>query len=282
MSITKHNHIKIATKNFKKLYKRLLLQPITFNVSESEDGCIVELTGQDRDKAVHDLITHLTNTVHDIITNEAITKAFIEKDAYPEWANARLTPKLGFDEMETSWKEDIRKDLEKYVIDSLENGKELKLDAYLLFGTQASKAPAKEFGKSLEEVAFYGVIERTISALEIENIPEHDVPSEGSIELVGSTTNMKFLTEPDMEGNQSEVVHTDDFVTGVANLYAESIYVPGSDRYKEAQFYTYTLMMMKRWNIQRWIVPSGIYETLENYRKRLDIPVLIEDNCSTT
>lgn len=273
--------IKIHTNNFKDLYKRLLLQPITFNVTKTDDGCSIELAGDDYEKSVSSLVTHLTNTVFEAVTNEAISEAFIDKDAYPEWASARLAPKLGFDEMDASWKVHIRKDIERYVEQALETDKAIKLDAYILFGTQDSKVPAKEFGEQLEEVAFYGIIESTISALEIESLPEHEVPSGNSIELVGNTTKMKFLSEPNDEGVQSEVVHTDDFVTGVANLYAESVYFPGSDRYKEAQFYTYTLMMMKRWNINRWIVPNNVYETLEGYRKKLDIPVIIETKGTT-
>lgn len=270
--------VAIHTNNFEDLYKRLLLQPITFKVIRTDTGCEVEITSKE---GVTHLINHLSNFIHEKITSKAINDVFTEQGAYPDWAKTRLTPKLSLDKMESPWKERIKEYFKKYVNDAIEQNKPLKLDAYMTFATSDVQAMATVFGEELEDITFFGVIERTVSALEIDDFPSHSVPSEISIELQGISTEMKFLTEPNEEGIQSEVVNTDDFVRGVANLYAESVYFPDSKRYKEAQFYTYTLLMMKRWSVTKWLVPTEVYGPLERYRSRLDIPSIIEEKSQT-
>lgn len=275
---TKDLTINLHTNDFENIYKRLLLQPITFKVVETDYGASITMDSKD---GVEHLITHLTNYIHEEVTAIAINDAFVKQGAYPDWANTRLIPRLNLNEMDTKWKLQIEEDVRAYVQNALTLNEPLKLQAYLTFGAEDIRKQASVLGYELEEITFFGIVERTFSALEIDDIPDHAVPTDISIELVGDADNMKFLTEPDENGEQLVVIQTDDLVAGVANLYAESVYLTDTRRYKEAQFYTYTLLMMERWGITSWVVPESVYQTLETYRRRLDIRTTIEVRGST-
>lgn len=263
--------ITIHTSHFKQLNKRLLLQPLTLKAVETPDGCRVTYKDNVGKEA---LLTHVLAFANDTLVATVIDAVFCEKGAYPDWARSRLVPRLATQDRAYPWDAALKQELAYYLSLALLDEKPFKLDAYLQFSTAPIRAHIYTFASELEELTFYGAIERTLSIISVD-APIHDVPTAHQIEIVGSPTDMVFLLEQDASGMQREIVNTADFEADIANLYAETLYKPDSTRYKEAQFYTYTLMMMARWNIRQWVVPEELFETLETYRSRLDIPIVI-------
>lgn len=256
----------IKTKDFQSLNKRLLLQPLSIRVQPTADGCRV--TPKDKD-ALKYIVRHLAETVQETLIRQAVERTFSKRGAHPQWASERLLPRLCLSDMDFPWFGALLDDLSKHAVDAIHDGGALKLDAYTHFGSQAIQKQIQLYASELEELTFYGVIEKTLSAMG-DDSPSHVVPDSEHIELVGTPNNMTFFA------NDNEIINTQDISAGIADIYAGEVYQPESERIKEAQFYTYTLLMMGRWGAQRWVVPETIMQRLDIYRERLDIPVIVE------
>lgn len=257
----------INTSDFNSINKRLLLQPMTIKACSTPQGGTVQVADEEGVAAV---VTHLAASLQEHLLTEAIKQTFANKGAYPEWAPARLIPRLNVTDIDAPWTRALADDISRYVREAIASNQPFKFDAYSRFGSQAVQQQMKLYAGELEELTFYGIVERTISAI-IKDSPAHDVPSAESVKLVQTASGISY------QADGYELFHTSDFIEEVANVYAEEVYFPDSNRLKEAQFFTYTLMVMSRWAIKRWEVPSSVFERLDMYRERLDIPVLIEE-----
>lgn len=267
MTLTTNNFsFDIKTNDFHSINKRFLLQPLSIRVQPTQHGCRVLLNTKE---AFESTISHLAEAVQETLIRRAVEGIFDKRGGRSDWANERLLPRLCMSDMDFPWFKALTADLTEHATQAIREGEALKLDAYTRFGSQSIQRQIQLYASELEELTFYGVIERTLSAIG-DDLPNHVVPNGEHIEIVGTPDNMTFFA------NDNEIINSQDISEGIADIYASEVYEPSSPRFKEAQFYTYTLLMMGRWGVQRWLVPDGVMQRLDIYRERLDIPVIIE------
>lgn len=262
---------------FNMLYKRLLLQPISFDVLKTDDGGVVVINEEGK---VGDLTKHLVDTTVELLFINAVYEVFSERGIHNAWTKHKLIKHLDLDEMDQNWFTQVNEDVAAYLENSIENDSPLKLSAYMQFGAVSVKKEMIKYAKMMEELVFENVIIKSVTSSDLQDIPAHEVPSTDAIEVLGSATDMLFVTKPNSEGERYQIIDTSELVNGMPNVFSGLIYNGNSERYKEVQFYTYTLSMMKRWDIEEWFVAGTVYSTLERFRQKIDIPVLITNNGS--
>lgn len=267
--------IEIHIDEFNTLYKRLLLQPISFDVVETVDGCVVNINPEANKK---DLVRHISDTVVELLLKDIVMDTFSLAGVYPEWTRHRLITNFTTDDVNGAWTKAISEDIGNYLNESIESGQPLKLSAYMEFGAVEVKRKIKEYAKKMEDVVFESIIMKTLNSYHWDDLIEHDVPTNGVVEVHNSGNNTYLITATNSNHKPALAISTSELPDDVFSIYSELIYHSDSQRYRDITLYTYILLMMKRWGVSEWLIPKSIYEPIEDYRRKLDIPVLINQS----
>lgn len=264
--------IEIHIDEFNALYKRLLLQPISFDVVETIDGCIVSMNPDAEKK---DLAKHISDTIVELLLKGIVMDTFSSSGVYPEWTRHKLIKNFGTDESSDVWSSAINKDINNYLDESIDSKQPLKLSAYMDFGAAEIKEEMRMYASKMEDLVFESIVMKTLNSYHWDDLIEHEVPTNGTVEVHNSGNNTYLVTVTDKNNKPAFVVNSSELPDGIFGIYSELIYHSDSQRYEDITLYTYILLMMRRWSVKEWLVPDSIYGPIEGYRRKLDIPVLV-------
>lgn len=265
--------VEVYVDNFNELYKRLLLQPMSFRVSVTDYGARVYL--KDINKT-NDLLEHITNYVSDNIFKKVMISELSLLGVTDLWIKHKLLNQLDSNVLGDEWKNPINEDMKFYLEESIEKDEPLKLSAYINFRGLSKAEPVRKFAGNIEDVLFQELI-CSSAKTHINLIGSGNArPILSNFHIRGCPLDATIITE--INGQETVLLTSNELNTNILDMSSEVIFNPVTERFKEVQFYIHTLVMMHRWSVNKWVVDDVFYEKLKAMINELGIDVTVKRN----
>lgn len=257
MESSQKSIIKVHASGFNNLYKRLLLQPVSFSVCTREYGGDVTINDVFE---IDSLVDHITIFISEKIFHDAMLDELNKLGVSNLWTKHKIINKLTYKSMGNDWYQEIKDDMAFYVEDSIDKNTPLKLSAYTEFGALEITLTVRKFARAVERLLFEGLIKDSVQNY----LDSEDTPRKGTvfnnIIIEGCPLDATYYTM--IHSKKEEFMSSVDISKDSLEVISEIVYQMNSDRYKEVQFYMYTLILMHRWEVDVWEVTDKMYDNL--------------------